>query len=69
MNHKRKRPKNRRGGCLMCKFWKVNGSKLSERTRPGIRRNIVSDSDFWLAANETSLAFWDNEMDAEYDRL
>lgn len=25
MNHKRKRPKNRRGGCLMCKYWKVNG--------------------------------------------
>lgn len=25
MNHKRKRPKNRRSGCLMCKPWKVNG--------------------------------------------
>jgi hypothetical protein len=25
MNHKRKRPKNRRGGCLLCKYWKVNG--------------------------------------------
>ncbi len=25
MNHKRKRPKNRRAGCLLCKFWKVNG--------------------------------------------
>jgi len=25
MNHKRKRPKNRRAGCLMCKYWKVNG--------------------------------------------
>ena len=24
-NHKRKRPKNRRGGCLLCKPWKVNG--------------------------------------------
>ena len=24
-NHKRKRPKNRRAGCLMCKSWKVNG--------------------------------------------
>ena len=24
-NHKRKRPKNRRSGCLMCKFWKING--------------------------------------------
>ena len=25
MNHKRKRPKNRRAGCLMCKYWKING--------------------------------------------
>ena len=25
MNHKRKRPKNRRGGCLLCKPWKING--------------------------------------------
>lgn len=24
-HHKRKRPKNRRAGCLMCKPWKVNG--------------------------------------------
>ncbi len=24
-NHKRKRPKNRRAGCLLCKPWKVNG--------------------------------------------
>jgi len=25
MNHKRKRPKNRRGGCLFCKYYKMNG--------------------------------------------
>lgn len=25
MNFKRKRPKNRRSGCLMCKSYKVNG--------------------------------------------
>lgn len=25
MNHKRKRPKNRRAGCLLCKPWKMNG--------------------------------------------
>jgi hypothetical protein len=24
-HHKRKRPKNRRAGCLLCKRWKVNG--------------------------------------------
>lgn len=28
-HNKRKKPKNARGGCLMCKYWKVNGySKL-----------------------------------------
>jgi hypothetical protein len=26
MNHKRKRPKNRRAGCLMCKPWKICGN-------------------------------------------
>ena len=25
MHHKRKRPKNGRAGCLMCKHWKING--------------------------------------------
>lgn len=25
MHHKRKRPKNRRAGCLLCKPWKMNG--------------------------------------------
>jgi len=24
-HHKRKRPKNPRAGCLLCKHWKVNG--------------------------------------------
>lgn len=26
-NHKRRRPKNRRGGCLFCKPHKMNGAK------------------------------------------
>ncbi len=25
MHHKRKRSRNRRGGCKLCKPWKVNG--------------------------------------------
>lgn len=25
MNHKRRRPRNRRAGCKMCKPWKING--------------------------------------------
>lgn len=31
MNHKRKRPKNRRGGCLFCKPHKMNGAKNKEK--------------------------------------
>lgn len=26
-HHKRRRPKNRRSGCLLCKPWKANGAK------------------------------------------
>lgn len=26
-HHKRKRPKNRRSGCLFCKHWKHNGER------------------------------------------
>mgnify|MGYP007059453277 CR=1 FL=1 len=31
MNQKRKRPKNRRAGCLMCKSWKINGFNRRQR--------------------------------------
>jgi hypothetical protein len=31
-NHKRKRPKNRRAGCLMCKPWKVNGQNKDSKS-------------------------------------
>lgn len=27
MHHKRKRARNQRAGCKLCKFWKVNGFK------------------------------------------
>jgi len=41
MNHKRGRPKNRRAGCLMCKFWKMNGwgSKDAEKNSDARRRD------------------------------
>ena len=38
MHHKRKRPKSRRAGCLMCKPWKRQGVSKAHRTRFGIRR-------------------------------
>jgi hypothetical protein len=31
VNHKRKRPKNRRNGCLMCKSHKCNGVSWTRR--------------------------------------
>ena len=30
-HHKRRRPKNRRAGCLLCKPWKANGMKRSRK--------------------------------------
>lgn len=41
MNHKRKRPKNRRAGCLLCKPNKMNGwskAKLGHRGFGKLRR-------------------------------
>lgn len=32
-NHKRHRSKNKRAGCLMCKFWKVNGFDKNRKDR------------------------------------
>ena len=30
MNHKRRRPANRRAGCKLCKPWKINGAPVSD---------------------------------------
>jgi hypothetical protein len=32
-NHKRKRPKHRRSGCLLCKPHKLTANKTAERAR------------------------------------
>jgi hypothetical protein len=42
-HHKRKRPKNRRAGCLMCKPHKMNGAK--EKLRATVRRQLQKDRD------------------------
>jgi hypothetical protein len=34
-NFKRRRPKNRRAGCLLCKPWKANGAKPDPTRRTG----------------------------------
>ena len=48
MNHKRKRPKNKRAGCLMCKPNKMNGSNKDELGHTGfgkLRKTILSKLD------------------------
>ena len=32
-HHKRRRPKNRRAGCLMCRPWKINGAPPADKYR------------------------------------
>jgi len=52
MNHKRKRPKNRRAGCLLCKPHKANGAKGREahqtlQERKARERQTDSVKDFY----------------------
>lgn len=45
-HHKRKRPRNRRGGCKLCKFWKVNGYQTERQDGEKFsdhRRRVVAD--------------------------
>jgi hypothetical protein len=43
MHHKRRRPKNRRAGCLLCKPQKANGAKgtRAAKTRQELRADAV----------------------------
>ena len=47
MNHKRKRPRNRRAGCKLCKPWKVNGIRTEreggEKFSDHRRRTIAEE--------------------------
>lgn len=47
MNHKRKRPKNQRAGCLLCKPQKANGA--DRRTVQEMRRDNSDRHDYGLA--------------------
>lgn len=53
MNHKRKKPKNARAGCLMCKPHKMNGAKGSMCLCgfAGWRRQYHADKDLKEAKN------------------
>lgn len=47
MNHKRKRPRNSRAGCKLCKPWKVNGFSTErvdgERHSDHVRRMTAKE--------------------------
>lgn len=43
MHHKRRRPKRQRSGCLMCKPYKGNHSKLDDRDPPRERRKLQEE--------------------------
>lgn len=46
MHHKRRRPKNRRAGCLMCKPWKINGvSRNGSNYKPSERCKVQEGPD------------------------
>jgi hypothetical protein len=40
VNHKRRRPKSRRAGCLLCKSWKHQRAAKTERFKPSELRAI-----------------------------
>lgn len=40
MNHKRKRPKHLRAGCLHCKAWKDERAAKVDRIKAGLRRKL-----------------------------
>jgi len=42
-NHKRKKPKNARAGCLMCKPHKMNGASGKEKNRASVRRKLQTE--------------------------
>ena len=49
-HHKRKRPKNRRAGCLLCKPQKANGAKLSDRQKHSVNRKMQTPNAVTRAA-------------------
>ena len=57
MNHKRKRPKHKRDGCLMCKPWKGRGSNGEEMRPLDVRRepSLEEEMAMWQEAGRRAL--------------
>ncbi len=57
-SHKRRRPKNKRAGCLLCKPWKANGSKRSERQRfRDYKRLYAADDEIEIYLHKDYLSY------------
>ncbi len=57
-HHKRKRPKNRRAGCLLCKPWKVNGfakDRVDAEPFSDHRRRVFADREQREARSASSI--------------
>lgn len=44
MNHKRKRPKHLRAGCLRCKAWKDERAAKGDRIKASLQRRLQRES-------------------------
>ena len=66
MNHKRKRPKNARAGCLLCKPHKANGAK--NRQSPSVVRRVQRGRDD-RAVLEESMESIRREVDASMESI
>lgn len=53
MNHKRRRAKKQRAGCLFCKPYKRNGVGEKEKTKPSLRRKMQDDLNAGVAERHT----------------
>ena len=56
-HHKRKRPRNRRGGCKFCKPWKVNGFRTERKDGEKFsdhRRRVVAEREIAAAPRVTA---------------
>jgi hypothetical protein len=51
-NHKRKKPKNARAGCLMCKPWKVNGTSEKKALTHGEQLQLFREKDDYEESSE-----------------
>ena len=67
MHHKRRKPKNARAGCLLCKPHKANGvgeikKTVQERRQPPIEKLLQEHYDRWRG-----FGFFENSWDGYYE--